>query len=346
MRRYGNIYDKICDLENLSLAFYKVSKGRRYYGDILQYKDALEENLIALQNKLVNKTYAPSPYRTFMLYEPKKRVIYVSPIKDRVVHHAVMNVVEPIWNNLFIHDSYACRTDKGTHAGVVRTVDFLRRSRQEREKVYCLKCDITKFFPSINHHIMLKIIGKKIKCRNTLWLFERIIFNNSDDRDDPESKDMPIGNLISQWGANLYLNELDQHIKHTLKVKYYIRYMDDFLVLHDDCRHLHWLKKEISLFLADRLKLGLNPKSDIYPVSRGIDFLGYRIWYNNILLRKSSLVRATKRFKKFSRAYKEGLINLSDVRCSLTSWLGHCKHAAAEKGVNLCLKHLILSRTK
>jgi len=129
---------------------------------------------------------------------------------------------------------------------------------------------------------MLDIIVKKIKCRDTLWLFERIIFSNSNDRDDPESKDMPIGNLISQWGANLYLNELDQHMKHTLKVKYYIRYMDDFLVLYDDHRYLHQLKKEISLFLAARLKLSLNPKSDIYPVSRGIDLLGYRIWYNNI----------------------------------------------------------------
>ena len=344
MRRYGNLYEKICDFENLNLAFHKVSKGRRYYGDILQYKDMLEENLIALQRELINKTYTPSPYRTFTLYEPKKRIIYVSPVKDRIVHHAIMNIVEPIWNSLFIYDSYACRTDKGTHAGVKRTVEFLRRSQQEWEKLYCLKCDITKFFPSINHHTMLKIITQKIKCRETMWLFERIIFNNTNDRGDPESKDMPIGNLISQWGANLYLNELDQYVKHTLKAKYYIRYMDDFLILHGDHKELHGLKRKISGFLNNYLKLGLNPKSDIYPVNRGIDFLGYRIWYNNILLRKSSLIRAARRFKKLSKTYKQGLISLFNVKCSLFSWLGHCQHANVKRGAILCLEHLVLSR--
>ncbi|HBE45753.1 MAG TPA: RNA-dependent DNA polymerase [Deltaproteobacteria bacterium] len=343
MRRYGNLYKKIYDLENLNFAFYKVSKGRRYYRDILQYKDALEENLINLQRELTNKTYTPSPYRTFTLYEPKKRIIYVSPIKDRIVHHAVMNIVEPIWESLFIYDSYACRKGKGTHAGLARTVKFLRMSRQKWGRVYCLKCDITKFFPSINHHIMFDIIRRKIKCKDTLYLFDKIIFSNSNNRDDPGSKNMPIGNLISQWGANLYLNELDQYIKHVLKIKYYIRYMDDFLILHSDCSYLHWLKKEISLFLAEKLKLSLNPKSDIYPINRGIDFLGYRIWYNNILLRKSSLIRATKSFKRLSRAYKEGLINLADVKCSLSSWLGHCKHANAKRGTIMCLRYLILS---
>ena len=239
MRRHGNLYHKICDLENLDLAFYKVSLGRRYYGDILQYKDTLEENLIKLQRELINKIYIPSPYRTFTLYEPKKRIIYVSPVKDRTVHHAIMNIVEPIWDSLFIFDSYACRKEKGTHTGVKRTVEFLRRSQQEWGKVYCLKCDITKFFPSINHHIMLRIIAQKIKCKETMWLFDRIVFNNTFDRDDPESKNMPIGNLISQWGANLYLNDLDQYIKHVLKVKYYIRYMDDFLILNGD-HNIEW----------------------------------------------------------------------------------------------------------
>ncbi|HQG51845.1 MAG TPA: reverse transcriptase domain-containing protein [Syntrophorhabdaceae bacterium] len=344
MKRHGNLYQKICDFENLDLAFYKVSLGRRYYGDILQFKDVLEENLIRLQRELINKTYTPSPYRTFTLYEPKKRTIYVSPVKDRIVHHAIMNIVEPIWDKLFIYDSYACRKDKGTHAGVSRTVEFLRRAQQTWGKVYCLKCDITKFFPSINHHRMLQVISQKIKCKDTLWLFEQIIFNNTFDRNDPESKNMPIGNLISQWGANLYLNVLDQYIKHCLKTKYYIRYMDDFLILDGDRKELHRLKREISLFLNNHLKLGLNTKSDIYPVDRGIDFLGYRIWHNNILLRKSSLIRATRRFKKLSKAYKEGLINLSDVKCSLFSWLGHCQHANVKRGTNLCLKHLVLSR--
>lgn len=342
MRRHNNLYNKICNFKNLNLAFYKVAKGRRYYKDILLYKDDVEGNLLLLQKELYNKIYIPSPYRTFMLFEPKKRIIYVSPVKDRIVHHAVMNIIEPIWENLFIYDSYACRKGKGTHAGVKRTVEFLRRSQQEWGKTYCLKCDIKSFFPSINHHIMFDVITRKIKCKSTLWLLNKIIFNNSNDKDNFESKNMPIGNLISQWGANLYLNELDQYIKHVVKIKYYIRYMDDFIILHNDCNYLHKLKKEISLFLAEKLRLSLNSKSDIYPVKQGIDFIGYRIWYNNILLRKNSLIRATRRFKKLSNEYKNGLISFYNIKCSLTSWLGHCQHANAKRGIITCLENFLI----
>ncbi len=341
MKRIGNLYNKICDFQNLHLAFHKVAKGRRYDPEVLKFKINLEENLIDLQNDLLNKTYVPAPYRTFTLYEPKERIIYVSAIRDRVVHHAVMNIIEPIWDKLFIYDSYACRRDKGTHAGVKKTVTFLRRALQEWGRVYCLKCDVSKFFPSINHHIMLSIIGKKIKCQKTLWLFEQIIFANSTNKDDPNSKNMPIGNLISQWAANLYLNELDYFMKHKLKMKYYIRYMDDFLVLHNSSGYLHSVKKSISDFLTNKLKLSLNPKSDIFPIKRGIDFLGYRIWHNNILIRKSSLIRATKRFRKYSKLYRKGKITREKIQASVASWLGHCKHANSINNVlKTCLNHL------
>jgi len=192
---------------------------------------------------------------------------------------------------------------------------------------------------------MLNTIAHKIKCKETMWLFETIIFNNANNKDNPASKNMPIGNLISQWGANLYLNELDQYIKHVLKVKYYIRYMDDFVVLSWGSKELHHLKIKISSFLNSHLCLSLNPKTDIYSIDRGIDFLGYRIWHNNILLRKSSLIRATRRFKKLSKAYKNGIVDLSDIKCSLFSWLGHCRHANVKRGARLYLEHLILRKS-
>jgi len=342
MKRIGNLYYKICDFQNLHLAFYKTAKGRRYDHDILKFKTHLEENLIQLQIELLNKTYSPSPYRTFKLYEPKERTIYVSPVKDRIVHHAVMNIIEPIWDRLFIYDSYACRKGKGTHNGVKRTVQFIRKAMQEWDKVYCLKGDISKFFPSINHHILLKIIKKKIKCKDTLWLFEKIIFNEGN-KDNPESKNMPIGNLISQWSANLYLNELDMFIKHQLKLKYYIRYMDDFIIFHHCSKELHCIKNEIESFLQSNLKLSLNPKSDIFPISRGIDFLGYRIWYNNILIRKSSIIRALRRFKKLTKLYANGKITVDKIQASVASWLGHCEHANSKRAVEKCLTYLNIS---
>lgn len=312
------------------LAYLKVAKGRKYNPEVLKFKVNLEENLFNLQKELLEKTYTPAPYSTFTLYEPKERVIFISPIRDRIVHHAIMNVIEPIWDRLFIYDSYACRKSKGTHAGVKRTVKFLRSAMHKWQKVYCLKGDVSKFFPSINHHVMLKIIEKKIKCKDTLWLFEQIIFNSAD-RNNPESKNMPIGNLISQWAANLYLNELDMYIKHQLKIKYYIRYMDDFIILHNNSKELHHIKHKISDFLQTNLKLSLNPKSDIFPVSRGIDFLGYRIWYNNILLRKSNIIRALRRYKKLVNLYMDNSITIDKIKTSVASWLGHCKHANTEK---------------
>ena len=345
MRRHGNLYSSIYDFENLYLAFRKASKGRRYEPEVLRFKDNLEEELIHIQNELIWRTYKPQPYRSFTIYEPKERIIYVSPFKDRVVHHAIMRVVAPIWDSLYIYDSYACRAGKGTHAGVYRTVDFLRESHEKWGKVYCFKGDVSKFFPSINHHILMSIIERKIKCLDTLRLLREIIFNGGS-LNDPESKDLPIGSLVSQWGANLYLNELDYFIKHELKAKFYIRYMDDFIILLGDKKQLHEMKNNISKFLKGRLRLKFNPKSDIFPAGRGIDFLGYRIWGTHRLLRKSSLIRASRRFKWMSKAYNKGIISFQFIKSSVMAWLGHCSHANAVKGKEICMRGLVLSKSK
>ncbi len=345
MRRHNDLYSRIHDFENLLLAFRKASRGRRFSSEVLNFGKNLEENLISIQDELITGTYEPRPYRTFTIYEPKERIIHVAPFRDRVIHHAVMNIIEPIWDSLFIYDTYACRKGKGTHSGVNRTTEFLRAAKEKWGKVYCFQGDISKCFPSINHHILMRIIEQKIKCRQTLRLFEKIIFNGGD-RSDPDSHNLPIGNLVSQWAANLYLSELDYFVKHSLKVKYYVRYMDDFILLSSDKKQLHTWRREVEQFLWDNLRMKLNPKSDIYPVNQGVDFLGYRIWSSHRLLRKSSLFRATRRFKALSKLYAQGRVSLQHVRASVMSWLGHCRHANAGAGVERCLRVLSLSRNQ
>ena len=180
MKRHGNLYNKIITFENICEAYRKAALGRRYTYEVLSFRNNLEENLISIQEDLVTRTYQPGPYWTFTLYEPKKRLIYVSPFRDRVVHHAIMNIIEPIWNHLFIYDSYACRKMKGSHDAMYRVVKFFREAKQQWDRVYCLKADVTKFFPSINHHILMEIIERKIKCRDTLDLIRQIVFNAGD----------------------------------------------------------------------------------------------------------------------------------------------------------------------
>jgi len=343
MKRHGNLYNKITTFENICGAYRKAALGRRYTSEVLSFSNNLEENLISIQEDLITRAYKPGRYRTFTIYEPKKRLIYVSPFRDRVVHHAIMNIIEPIWDNLFIYDSYACRKMKGSHNAMYRVVKFLREAKQRWDRVYCLKADVTKFFPSINHHILMEIVAQKIKCRDTLDLIRKIVFTVGDEN-DPDSKNMPIGSLLSQWAANLYLNELDYHIKHQMRVKFYVRYMDDFVLLDGNKARLHSYKAEISSYLDDQLRLQLNPKSDIFPADRGIDFVGYRIWPNYRLIRKRSLIRASRRFKRLSMEYAQGRVDLNRIRSSLMSWLGHCSHAHVQRGIEKCLAAPVLNR--
>ncbi len=325
MKRHGEMFDRIIEYDNLESAYRKAAKGRRFQPDIVRFHANIEENLIILHNELQWNKYIPGEYRTFEIFEPKQRTIYAAPFRDRVVHHAIMNVLEPIWEGLFIHDSYACRKQKGTHVGVARLQAMLESCRKRYGKAYVLKGDIRKFFPSINHHILMRIIERKIKCKRTLALLRMIIFHTGDE-DDQNSHDMPIGNLISQWGANLYLNELDMFSKHHLKATYYIRYMDDFIILHPDKIRLHDMLRKIGVFLEDRLSLNLNKKTSIFPASQGIDFLGYRIWEGYRLLRKASARRMIRRMRWMQKAYKFGIITHTTIGMRIRSWVAHCGH--------------------
>lgn len=323
---YNNLFAEIYSFQNLFKAYLKARKNKRYKDDVLQFSANLEENLIQLQNELIHKTYEPGRYHEFYVYDPKTRLVMAAPFKDRVLHHALCNVIEPIFERLFIYHSYACRSGKGTHAGVDCTSKFLRRAIHKYGTVYCFKADISKYFQSINHNILRAIIRRKIGCKDTLWLIDKIISSTAQEGDiNPIG--LPVGNLTSQLFANVYLNELDYYMKHAQRNEFYIRYMDDFLVIHPDKRYLHTLWRDTAVFLKDNLALQMNHKTAVFPITQGVDFLGYRIWPHHKVLRKGNVKRIKRIVKKFDREYRAGTIKLEKIRAVLASWLGHAKRA-------------------
>jgi hypothetical protein len=280
-----------------------------------------EENIIDLQNCLMWKSYEQSRYHEFKVYEPKERIIFALPFRDRVLQHALINIIEPIFEKSFIYDNYACRTNKGTIAAILKLEEFLG---DHTKGSYFLKADIKKYFYSIDHDILKRIIRRKISCADTLKLIYLII-------DTTDGPGIPIGNLTSQLFANIYLNELDQFCKHTLKAKHYIRYMDDFIILSEDRDYLRMCFAEIENFVNTELRLSLNSKSYIEKISKGIDFLGYRHWKNFRLLRKSNMKKNVKKFKMFMREYNTGNMGIEDIRASYQSFLGHLRWCNADK---------------
>jgi hypothetical protein len=315
MKRHGNLFSKLIDLENLRLAYRDARRGKTWQDTIKRFDRHAEENILEIQRSLREKTFTTSPYKTRIIYEPKKRLIYKLPFNpDRIVQHAFMNIVEPIWDRLFIHESHACRRGKGIHSGSRKVMKFVRRNK------YCLKIDISKFYPSVDHDILYDIVQRKIKCRDTLWLVRDIVYSVEG------GKNVPIGNYTSQWCGNLYLNELDQFLKHVHSVKDYIRYCDDFCLFHDDKKRLASLVLEIEEFLADRLKLTMS-KCDLFPVSRGVDFLGYRHFPDHVLLRKSTAIRIKRRLKKLPGLLAARRITLEQYRSTLASVSGWLKWA-------------------
>lgn len=344
LKSYTNLYPQVYDFENLHLAYTKARKNKRYKPDVLSFSANLEENLIILQNELIWKTYRTSPYRQFYVYEPKQRLIMALPFRDRVIHHALCNVIAPIFEKSFIYDSYACLIGKGIHKASTRLTQFLRTARTKwGDSVYCLKLDVSKFFPTVNHHILASILKKKIQCPETLWLMDEILFSIGY-HDDPDSRGLPIGNLTSQLWANVYLNELDLFAKEELRVRFYLRYMDDIVVLYPDKGGLWNIRRAIEEFLRDRLKLRLNIKTSIFPTRQGIDFVGYRTWPDFKLIRKSSIKRAKRRFKNVAKLLDRNVISLDVVRSIVASWIGYCTHGDAFRIRHKMLAHFLFRR--
>ena len=312
MKRHGKLFEQITDLENIRKAFYDAKRGKKKKNVIRRCEDNLDAVCTEIRERLINKTFTTSPYRTMYIHVPKTRQIFDLPFyPDRIIHRALMRVLEPIWSGLFIADSYACLPGRGIHSGSRRTMGFVRKFK------YCLKMDVRKFYPSVDHDVLFAIVQKKIKCPDTLRLLKNIIYSV------PDGKNVPIGNYTSQWMGNLYLNELDQFLKHEHHVKAYIRYCDDFLIFHDDKKYLGRIAKIIEDFLASKLKLSMS-KCDLFPVSRGVDFLGYRHFPDHILLRKSTATRMKRRLRVLPALLAKCRITAEQYRstlASITGWL-------------------------
>lgn len=337
MKTVKNLYPKISELKNLYNAFKKATKGKKWKPYVDQFKINLEKELFQLRDDLFSKTYQPGEYYNFYITEPKRRLVSAAPFRDRVVHHAICNILEPIYEKIFIYDSYACRKGKGQHQAADRFTEFCRKNR------YVFKCDIQKYFPSIDHQIQLKILRRKIKDNNLLWLLEKILKSGKDILADEyimqwypgddlispleRPRGLPIGNLTSQFMANIYLNELDYFVKFVLRCHFYIRYMDDFVILSNSKAELWEIRERIIEFLTT-LRLSVHPKKNhIFPVTQGTDFMGYRIFPTHRRLRKSNLKIFTKRMKRFQQLYRAGKIDLPSIQQSIQSWIGHASHA-------------------
>lgn len=319
MRRHKNIFGEIVSFQNLLLAARLAQKGKRSKEPTARFNFLLEQELWKLHEELVADTYQPGKYHHFTIFEPKKRLISAAPYRDRVVHHAIHNVLEPVFDPTFIHDSYATRKEKGTHAAIDRFQEF------SLINPYVLKCDIRQYFPSINQSVLMSLIRRKIACQQTLRLIDKIL--RSHQTVNEQEVGIPIGNLTSQFFANIYLNGLDHFIKETLQCRYYLRYMDDFVVFHENKDILWTIKKAIVQYL-EPLHLQLHDgKCRIFRTDRGVPFLGLTIFPEHRRIKRENFIRYRRHLKELRALYQKGDRNLSEMFQSIRAWIGHAQHA-------------------
>ena len=334
MKRHGNFWQQLVSFENIFLAFTKAVKGKGTKTYVLEFMKDFEHNILALQESLINKSYQPGDYTAFFIYEPKKRMISAAPFADRIVHHCLINVIGPIFEPTFVEQSYANQVNKGTHRAIRDVQSAMRLHR------YVLHCDIRKYFPSIDHEILKNMIHCKIKDPDILWLINLIIDSSNpqepvldyfpgDDLLTPADRrrGLPIGNLTSQFFANVYLTGFDHFVKQQLGCRFYFRYVDDMVVVASDKNHLWNICHEMGRYL-ERLRLRLHPhKQHVRPVDRGIRFLGQIIYPDRRLLPKRNIRRFMRRMKKFQKQYALGAVTFAQVNHSFQSWLGHVRQA-------------------
>ena len=336
MKTYKRLYPQICSFENLYKAYRQARRGKRQREAVASFEFDLENNLLRLQEELRAQTYQPGSYHNFYIFEPKRRLVSAAPFRDRVVHHALCQVIEPIWEARFIHHSYACRVGKGVHKALDRCQAWVR------QYAYAFHGDIVKYFPSIDHLILKALLARRIVDPGTLWLIDAFIDSgrNIQNAEAPltiypgddllallRPRGLPIGNLTSQFWANVYLHELDLFVKKELKCIPYLRYMDDFVLFSDDKQHLQDWKADIRDFLARRLRLSLHPrKSLVFPTRIGIDFCGFVLFPTHRRLRRSSVRRFVRCFRQQREAYRSGEMPLEKVNESLRCWIAHAAH--------------------
>lgn len=330
MNNYNNIFEKIISLENLFLAWDSFKKGKLGKKDVQEFEWKLEQNIFQLHEELRRRTYNHGAYSSFYIQDPKQRHIHKAKVRDRILHHAIYSILNPIFEPTFIPDSYSCRIDKGTHKGVLRLEKMIRKESKNYSKpCFILKCDIKKFFDSVDHGILLKILNKRITDPDARWLLKKIVESFSTDKSDIfYKKGTPIGNLTSQLFANVYMNEFDQFIKHELKAKHYVRYTDDFVIVSNNKKFLFDLLDPIKSFLQENLALELHPKKVIIRKSKqGVDFLGYVTVPYFRTLRTKTKKRVFKKLKERVQEYKLGKRDKESLNQCLQSYLGVLSHA-------------------
>lgn len=318
MKTYKNLYQTLCSKENIESAFKKARKGKSQKPYVLAFEANLEENLNRLRTELLLRSYTPRPLKTFVVRDPKTRKIRKSYFVDRIVHHAICNIIEPIFEKRFIFDSFANRKGKGTLAAINRFDKFkLKASKNNIRTCYVFKADIRHYFDEIDHNMLLAILGKRINDNDLMHLIRKVLNNHSD------NVGMPLGNMTSQFFANVYLNELDHYVKHQLKARYYLRYVDDFVILSHNKQLLQDYKNKIESFLESKLRLHLHPdKSKIIRSDKGIGFLGFRHYKHHRLLRKANI-----------RLIKKNLLSgtYDSICTKLEGWIAYAKQASTYK---------------
>lgn len=351
MQTYRHLYPTITAFANLHTAFRKARKGKRDRPEVAVFEVDLEANLFQLQEELCERAYSPGAYRNFYIRERKLRLISAAPFRDRVVHHALCAVINPIWEQRFIYDTYANRPGKGTHKALDRAQHFARGY------AYVLQCDVHQFFPAIDHAILLEKLAYRIHDADTLWLIERILaggagiltpmytmeyFPGDDLLAVLRPRGLPVGNLTSQSWANIYLDSLDQFIKRELKCRAYLRYADDFLLFHDDKAQLHAWKDAVQEHLAG-LRLSLNwRRSVVYPTHTGIPFLGFRLFPTHRRLRAENVRLARQRLRRYRKAYQAGRMSATQFRQALVAWIAHASHGDTYQLRRKLLKDIVL----
>lgn len=335
MKISHKVYQEITTPEAIFQAWDEFINGKKKKADVIEFGRFLEDNLFSLQESLRKKTYKHGGYKSFYVRDPKVRHIAKACVRDRVVHHLVTNVLEEIFDPTFYAHSYSCRKDKGTHKAVEAFVSMARKvSHNNTSRCFVLKCDIKKFFATVDHDVLTESLEERIKDKDFLWLLDEIInsFRSEYTVELFSPKGMPIGNLTSQLFANIYLNSLDIFMKNELKLKYYIRYADDFVILSDNLEDLNKLLPKIAGFTEKNLKMSLHPnKIKICNYYLGIDFLGYIVFPNFIIPRTKTKRRILRKLEQKIKQFQNSGTTAESLNQTLQSYLGYLQHANAYK---------------
>ena len=352
--------DAICSPENFMLAYRSAIKGKKRRFEVLLFNQNLEANLEKIRQEVIDGTYRVGPYHQFYVTVPKTRLVMALEFRDRIVQWALYRQLNPYLEKRFIHDSYACRDGKGTLRAALRLHDWMReiRRKPDHDNWYCLKLDISKFFYRVDHGVMLEMLRDICPEPDFLALMDTII-NNPDvpfglpegikaHDCPPEDRlfdvGMPIGNLSSQMMANLYLDALDKFCKHVLGIHYYIRYMDDIIILDNDLQRIHEWKRRITAFISEHLKLKLNNKTSIRKASAGVEFVGSVVRWSGIQLRKKSKKHIKNSLIHCAKAYAEGRISYESAMATLDSYFGLLKHGNNHNLRRWIADHIVFQR--